>query len=127
MERLISALLIIVGLINFFPAVGILSANVLANAYGIPVPEGDLLILLRHRALLFGIVGAIIIASSFRRHLRFIAIVAAFISMSGFIVLTLISAEHGEKLHNIMLIDIVGVILLMIAVLLLQQQRKPGQ
>ena len=66
MSKAISSCLIIAGLINFFPVLGVFSTTVLSNAYGIPEPQGNLAILLQHRALLFGILGAIIIASVFK-------------------------------------------------------------
>ncbi len=64
MQRLTAALFIVVGLINFAPIGGLLSAELLANSYGITAPHGDLLILLRHRALLFGIVGGLLIVAA---------------------------------------------------------------
>ncbi len=97
---------------------GVLSAEILARAYDIPAPEGDLLILMRHRALLFGIVGSIILVSAFRRNLQPTAMAAACVSMVGFIVLTLGSGAYGEKIHNVMLIDVAGTGLLIVAAFL---------
>ncbi|MDX1555533.1 MAG: hypothetical protein R3212_05860, partial [Xanthomonadales bacterium] len=97
---------------------GVFSAEMLANAYDIPAPQGDLLILMRHRALLFGVVGSIILVSAFRPHLQPAAMIAAFVSMAGFIALTLGSGNYGEKIHGVMLIDVVGVVLLVIAAVL---------
>ena len=116
--RIITTLLILVGLINVFPLLGVLSAEVLATAYNIPAPEGDLLILMRHRALLFGVVGSIVLVSAFRRQLQPTAMVAAFVTMIGFIVLTLGSGEYGQKIYNVMLIDVFSTVLLVVAALL---------
>lgn len=118
MERWISALLVVVGLINFGPVMGVVSAQVLADAYGIAPPDGDLLVLMRHRALLFGIVGSIILASAYWRHLQPTAIFAAAVSMLGFIGLALASGEYGAKVYNVMLIDGVGIVALVLAVVL---------
>ena len=107
MERLIQALLVAVGVVNFLPVAGLLGAETLANAYGIAAPEGDLLILMRHRALLFGIVGALIIASAFRRHLRPAAIAAGSVSMIGFIILAL-DTGYGAKISTVVWIDVVA-------------------
>ncbi len=54
MEKFVAAILILVGLINFYPAVGIISAEVLSSLYKIDIPSNDIHILLRHRAVLFG-------------------------------------------------------------------------
>ena len=86
MERFISAILIIVGLTNLLPVIGVISAESLASLYGFATLQGDLLILMRHRALLFGILGAFIIYSAFRRELQPSAILMGLVSMLGFII-----------------------------------------
>ena len=123
MERAIQVLLIIAGLINFVPVVGVLSAETLAGLYEIPAPEGDLLILMRHRAVLFGILGALIFASVVRRHLRPTAIVAGLASMLAFIVLALVADGYGPKFQQIILADVIGSVAL-IGVLVLSSRTK---
>lgn len=115
MERLISALLIVVGLVNFIPIVGIVSAQALSRAYGIELPEGDLLILLRHRALLFGVIGALIISSAFLRHLQVAAMIAGFVSMVGFLILAFSAGDYGERIHGVVVADAVATVLLLTA------------
>lgn len=126
MQRLITVLFLIAGLINFAPVAGVLSADTLANAYGIAAPQGDLLILMRHRALLFGIVGGLLIVAAFRRPLQPVAIVAGMVSMIGFIALVLMAGEHGDKLQRIMLIDIGAVIVLALAAILRYRLPRRG-
>jgi len=118
MERIILGLLIVVGLVNFLPVAGILSVEILANVHGIAVPEGDLLVLMRHRALLFGILGAIAITSAFHRHLQSTAIVAGLISMLGFIGLALSAGEYGPKLHKVVLVNVIAAVGLVAVALL---------
>ncbi|QGX40745.1 phosphopantetheine adenylyltransferase [Permianibacter aggregans] len=118
LERTIFVLLIAVGLVNVLPVVGVLSASILADAYGIAAPEGDLLILMRHRALLFGIVGGIILTAAFRRHLQPTAIIVGLVSMLGFIVLAVISNEFGTKIQNIVMVDTIASLTLVTVALL---------
>lgn len=59
MSRWSSGLLALVGLINLVPVVGALSSDGIATAYGVAVEGPDLTLLLRHRAVLFGIVGGL--------------------------------------------------------------------
>ena len=118
MERVISALLILVGLINFAPVFGVVSGQALSNAYGIAIPEGDLLILLRHRALLFGIVGALIVSSAFFRELQVAAMLAGMVSMCGFLVLAFGAEGYGEKIHSVVIADVAGTALLAVAIVL---------
>ena len=105
MERLVSAVLVAVGLINLFPIIGIASAKLLVGLYGLESLEGDLLILMRHRALLFGILGTFIIYSALKDHLRPSAIVMGLVSMLGFSILVFTSGEVGAKLSNVAIID----------------------
>ena len=114
MERLTKTILLLVGLVNFLPVVGVLSAERLANLYGIAVPGDDLLILLRHRALLFGVLGGFIIYSAFRRHLRPAAVTIGFISMIGFIVVLLVLGDYGDKLRIVAIVDAVAIFALAI-------------
>lgn len=118
MNSIVATLLIAAGLVNFLPVAGVLSADILASAYGIAVPEGDLLILLRHRALLLGILGALIIVSAFRRHLQLAAILAGFVSMLGFVAFALASGEYGAELRRVLIIDLIALLALAAAAML---------
>ena len=108
LERLTKVILVLVGLVNFFPMVGVTSAERLVSLYGIPTPSGDLLLLLQHRALLFGVLGGFMIFSAFHFHLRRAAVTMGLLSMLGFIVILLASGEYGAKLWNIAVIDAVA-------------------
>ena len=97
--------LCIIGVINFAPIIGIGSPNTLAKLYGIAPPTGDLLILMRHRALLFGLVGGLLIAAAFRSEFQTIAITAGLISMLGFIALAWWTGSPNAELTRIVYID----------------------
>ena len=105
MERIMQAVLIVVGLINAAPLLGIESGARLGELYGIAPPAGDLEILMRHRALLFGLIGGLIITSAYRPALRPTAVVIGLTSMLGFIVLALLGDEMGEQIRNVAVID----------------------
>jgi len=122
-ERIISALLIMVGLVNFAPAVGLLGAEALGRLYGFANLEGDLLILMRHRALLFGIVGSFIICSAFRPGLQPAAMLMAAVSMLGYIALVFLADVPGAKLNRVAMIDIIACLPLLAAWVL--YLRKP--
>ncbi|HKX57452.1 MAG TPA: hypothetical protein VJN01_15185 [Xanthomonadales bacterium] len=117
-ERIISGLLIIVGLVNFAPVVGVLGSESLARLYGFSGLEGDLLTLMRHRALLFGIVGAFIFCSVVRRHLQPAAMLMAAVSMLGYMLLVWLADAPGDKLYRVAMIDLIACVPLLIAILL---------
>ncbi|MGB0652467.1 MAG: phosphopantetheine adenylyltransferase [Thermoplasmatota archaeon] len=123
-ERLITGLLVLVGLINLAPAVGVLSAKLLADAYGIPAPEGDLLILLRHRAILLGIIGGLTLAAARWRHLRPAAMACAGLSMGSFLLLALPPPGHGDALRGIVIADVIGLLFLAGAALAQREETK---
>ena len=59
-----TALILLVAVINLLPVSGVVSSGRLRALYGVPVDEPNLLILLRHRAVLFAIVGGLLVASA---------------------------------------------------------------
>ncbi len=118
LPNVISDLFVLVGLINFLPVVGLVSATRLEKAYGIKIDGSDLAILMRHRAVLFGIVGGFIIYSAFNPSLQPIAIVFGFIAMLGFIFLTWQVGDYNESIRKLMIGDTIGCVLLAVATLL---------
>ena len=61
MQKAIAGLLIVVGLIQIAPVTGVLGADRLSELYGLSFDEPNLAILMRHRAVLFGLLGAFLI------------------------------------------------------------------
>ncbi len=115
MSKVLGGLLIVVGLINFLPVLGIISADRLSRAYGIEVSGPDLEILLRHRALLFGIVGGFVLYSVFAPAYQLPAMVLAGVSMVGFLFLTWQVGGYNGAMEKVLLIDVVGIVCLAIA------------
>ncbi len=125
MKRTISIILVLVGLMNFYPVIGVLSADTLRNLYGVIILDNDLLILMRHRAILFGILGIFIVISAFRPNLQPSAIVVGLISMMAFIGLALGTGELGEPIQKVMIADLIGSLGL-IAVIFLRWMNTRG-
>ncbi len=122
-HRIITGLYLIVGLINFAPLVGVLGANKLTELYGITELSADMLLLMQHRAVLFGIIGGFILLAAFKPNHRPVASIMGMISMISFIILSHLSGPLSEQLVKVYWIDIAAIILLLIAMLLAQQQR----
>lgn len=112
---LASILLFVVGVINFLPVLGVASADRLAAAYGIDLFGNDLIILLRHRALLFGVLGGFIIYSVFFPVYRPPAMVMAAIAMIGYVLLMFAVGNYNAELYRVMLVDYVGIACLVVA------------
>lgn len=108
MEKFIAGILILVGLINFYPIVGVVSNEMVANLYQINVPQNDVLILLRHRAILFGLLGAFIVYSAFKPELQWSATIAGLISMLSFIAIALIVGDYGSGVRKVLIADVIA-------------------
>lgn len=123
-EWALRVLLVIVGLIHLMPLSGVLGAEALTRLYGLDFSSPDLQILMRHRAVLFGLLGALLAASALLPKLRGVAMLAGFISVLSFIGLALTTPGYGDPVARVMLADMLGLGCLVGAALL--QWRRPG-
>jgi hypothetical protein len=118
MSKTITFCLVIVGLINFVPVAGVLSVQSLESAYSVGISSNDLIILMRHRALLFGILGGFILYAAFVSSYQFAAMIMAGVSMIGFAGLVYSVGGFNESISSVLIIDYVGIVFLAIAALL---------
>jgi hypothetical protein len=125
MRHVVTALFLIAGIVNFLPVMGVLGEARLESLYGIDVAGDDLLLLMRHRAVLFGILGGFMMLAAFRVHWRTTATVAGLISMVSYLVLALPLAPHGAPIQKVFWIDVVAVVLLLAGFLL--SRRLPAK
>lgn len=115
MSTLISSLYFIVGLINFAPIAGVLSASRLESLYGLAILDADLILLMRHRAVLLGIVGCLLFYATFVPSARPIAAAAGFASMISYLVLIWMSEAPNFALVRVMWVDVAAIALLALA------------
>lgn len=109
MEAVVVTLLALVGLINVAPLVGIASRSKLEALYGTPVDTPELAVLLRHRALLFGLVGGLTLASIGLAELRPAALTLCLLSMLGYLLLVAQERTRDPSLRRVAAIDLAGV------------------
>ena len=110
--------LVVVGLVNFVPVLGMISATRLEQAYSVNLASNDLQILMRHRALLFGVIGGFILYSAFFPAHQVAAMVMAAISMIGFVILAVLVGGYNKSIFKVLVGDLVGIGFLLAAVLL---------
>ena len=116
MSKIYLILLFLVGVINFVPIIGLLSLDKINQTYGLSVVDNNLAILLRHRALIFGLIGGLILYSVFNTQYQGVAIVIAAISMVGYLLLFGSVGGANQELLKAAKIDIVGIVLLALAI-----------
>jgi hypothetical protein len=112
MRHIATVIFIVVGIINLVPVVGVMGAERLESLYGTRIGDADLLLLMRHRAVLLGIVGSLIIGAAFRDRWRGVATVAGLVSMGSFVLLAIAPTAHGEALQRVFWIDVIACVLL---------------
>lgn len=123
LQRVITGLFLIAGLINFVPLAGVMGNTLLESAYGIEVASADLSLLLRHRAVLFGIVGGLLLVSAFKPALRVTAGVCGMISMTSFILLYFLAGPINPELAGVMRADLAGIAALALGIALSAKER----
>lgn len=126
MRHLVLVTLIAVGLIHLLPLSGVLGPERLATLYGIAAADPSLLILLRHRAVLFGLLGAFMVFAAFRRPLWNLALAAAFVSVAAFVALAWSVGSYNAQLARVIAVDLAALVLLAvgaIASIIVQRQR----
>ena len=114
MRYLVSASLILAGIIHLLPLPGLLGAERLAALYGLDFSEPSLSILMRHRAVLFGLLGAFLVFAAFRPALQPLAFIAAFVSVLTFLLLAWSSGGYNPQVGRVVTADIVVLVALVI-------------
>lgn len=109
-EWLISGALAIVGVVHLLPLLGVVGAARLEQLYGMRIEDPNLLLLMRHRALLFGLLGAFLVAAAFHPFWQGPALLIAWGSVLGFVLLA--PTGLNAPLHRVWQIDLALLLLL---------------
>jgi hypothetical protein len=115
---LVPAALLFAGAIHLPPLVGVLGRARLAKLYGVTVAEPNLEILMRHRAVLFGLLGAFFVYAAFRPALWDLGLIAGIVSIVAFIGLARTVGGATPQLSRVVRVDVAGLVLLVIAAVL---------
>jgi hypothetical protein len=115
LNRITIACLTLAGIIHLLPLPGLFGAGQLRRLYGIAVDDPNLAILLQHRAVLFGLLGALLVAAAFRPELRTVALIAGLVSTLSFLVIAWGVGGYNSPVARVVAADIVAVLLLLLA------------
>lgn len=119
MRFVIPAVLIAVALIHILPLAGVISASRLGQLYGVAISDPNLEILLRHRAVLFGLLAAFLACAAFRPALHGLALGAAWASVLSFLLLAYSVGGYNSALSTVIKVDWLAVGLLSVATVVL--------
>lgn len=113
-KHIVTVSLVIVGIIHVLPLVGVLGAERLATLYGIQINDPNLEILMRHRAVLFGILGVTFLYAAFRPKFQLFALIAGFVSVNSFLWLVQVSGNFNEQVQGVFFADVVALVSLIV-------------
>jgi len=108
LKYLVPVSLIVVGVIHLIPLSGVLGVGRLNVLYGTSISDPDLSILMRHRAVLFGLLGVFCIYAAFKPSLQFLALLAGAVSVVSFLYLTLATGGYNDELRRVFVADVIA-------------------
>lgn len=110
MKWIVSASLVIVAVIHLMPLVGVAGPERLATLYGVRIDDPNLQLLMRHRAVLFGLLGTFLLVAAFRPQWQALAFVVAAVSVISFLWLALGSKPYNAQVARVVTADVVALI-----------------
>lgn len=125
-ERWIQMGFVAVGALHLLPSAVTLLPSRLAAAYGIDIDGPDLALLLRHRAVLLGLVGAALVAAAFVPPLRIAALVAGAVSVTTFLVLHMTTPGTNAATMRVAQLDVGALIVLLLLATSLVRHSTPA-
>lgn len=125
-NTIITICLLGASLIHLLPIVGVLGSGQLTKLYGVAISDPNVLLLMRHRAVLFGLLGLTLLWSSFYFPIRPIVILVGLISTISFVILAMLDETYNQHIATVIKIDILATILLLIAAAQHYSQSRAG-
>ena len=106
--------LFVSGAINFVPVLLAFLPDRINQIYGLEILDANYELLLRHRGILFGILGGLMIFSAISKKYYTLSVLVGLISMISFLILfKLVDGDMNAELEKVMRIDIVGIVILL--------------
>jgi ABC-type Na+ efflux pump permease subunit len=128
MELIYRITLFIAGVINILPSMLAFLPDNISKSYGIEIPNPSHELLLRHRAIMFGIIGGLMIFSAITKKYYEVSTIVGLISMISFIFLYfLIDKGVSAELKKVMLIDSIATFILLVGVIIFVTSKNVRQ
>jgi len=109
MQHLWTLLVMVAAAINLAPVLGAFAPDRIAVLYGVSLDDSNLQILMRHRAVLFGLVGGLLLGAAFRPRLRTLGYAVGFASMLSFPLIAWLVGGYSAEIRHVILVDGVGI------------------
>ena len=109
-------ILVLVAVVHALPLVGVLGAGKLAQLYGTPVQDAGVELLLRPRAVLFGLLAAVMGDAALRPDLHRVGLVAGLVSVVSFLLLSWLQRGSAISAPLVTVVRVDGVALALLVV-----------
>ncbi|GAB7193398.1 hypothetical protein NUM3379_41080 [Kineococcus sp. NUM-3379] len=119
----VCSVMVLVGLVHVLPAVALVAPQRLEGLYGITGLTADEVLLMRHRALLLGLVGLVQFIAVIRPAVTATALVVALLSTGSFVLLAVEAGASGP-LRQVALVDVVLLPLIVAAMAITLRSRR---
>jgi hypothetical protein len=114
-QKTVSFLLAVVAVIHLLPLTGALGPQRLQTLYGLAFDEPNLLVLMQHRAVLFGLLGGFLVYAAFTPTLVPLALLAGLGSVVSFLGFALATPGHNALVARVVATDWLALACLLLA------------
>ncbi len=115
MNYITISMLVIAGVIHILPLMGAFGASQLISLYDVKIEDPNLLILMRHRAVLFTLLGAFLIYAAFEPSIRIVAILGGLVSATTFLWLALTTSDYNANMTKVIYADLIAIACLLVS------------
>lgn len=117
------------GVINVLPLAGLAGAAALHRLYGTVIRDPSVLLMLQHRALLLGSIGALLLVSIWRTSWRPIATAAGLLSMGSYVLIAAVIGGDNAHVQRVVIADVIAIVCLIVALVLRRSEAvgAPGR
>ena len=101
MHHIVSAALIIAAVIHLLPVPGVLGRARLQALYGVSLDDPNLVLLMQHRAVLFGLLGLYLLYAAFTPAQQPLAFIAGWVSVLSFLLLARANEPQNSAIRRV--------------------------
>ncbi|PXX41514.1 phosphopantetheine adenylyltransferase [Undibacterium pigrum] len=125
LSHVVSAGLVVAGLVHLAPVAGCLGQTQLAALYGININGPDTEILLRHRAVLFGMSGVFMLWAAAKSEMQWLALATGLLSVISFLAIATMVGGYNGAIGRVVMVD--GVVLFVLVIACLAKCSQTGR
>ena len=114
MRYLVMISLCVAAVIHLLPLIGVLGGDRLQSLYGVAIEGPDLQILMRHRAVLFGLLGTFLAVAAFIPGLQPVALAVGLVSVLSFLSLAWTTEGYNASIARVVMVDVIALVALLI-------------